>query len=303
MQLLIPFAAPLSDAGRQALQSLQLPHLEDLLSHWREAARDAGDEASLSPPHERALARALGWQVSDGLIPWAAHDAAAAGLPPDVPWGRLTPVHLLLGSDHIGLTDPQALALEEAESRRYFDAIHELFASEGFTLHFHGPLNWLVAHPLLEQLRTVAPDRAIGHALHGEMPEQPRLLRRLLNEVQMLLFNHPLNESREVRGELPVNALWLSGCGALQPVRPDAKAPSVDERLRTPALSEDWDAWLRAWSALDAEVIAPLAQAGAGRLVLCGERSALTLEPQPKRWWQRFASARSGRAAALLETL
>ncbi|WP_157267625.1 hypothetical protein [Azohydromonas aeria] len=303
MQLLIPFAAPLSDAGRQALQSLRLPHLDALLANWREAERDAGDEGSLSPPHERALARALGWEVSDGLIPWAAHDAAAAGLPADAAWGRLTPVHLLLGSDHIGLADPQALALDAGESRRFFDAVEELFTSEGFTLHFHEPLSWLVSHPLLEQLPTVAADRAIGHALQRDLPEQPRLLRRLLNEVQMLLFNHPLNESREARGELPVNGLWLSGCGALQPVRADAEAPRVDERLRTPALAEDWDAWLQAWSALDAEVIAPLAQGGEGRLVLCGERSALALEPQARRWWQRLTGARGPRAAALLETL
>ena len=124
MQLLIPFAAPLSDAGAQALKSLQLPHLDALLSHWREAERDAGDESSLSPPHERAQARALGWNVTDGLIPWAARDAAAAGLDVNLSWGRLTPAHLLLGSDHIGLTDPLALALEPWESRRFFDALH-----------------------------------------------------------------------------------------------------------------------------------------------------------------------------------
>jgi hypothetical protein len=302
MHLLIPFAAPLSEAGQQALPSLRLPNLEALLARWHESARDEGDEASLSPPHERALARALGWEVTDGLIPWAARDATAAGLPAQRAWGRLTPVHLLLGSDHIGLSDPALLALDEAESRRLFEGVLELFASEGFELHWHAPQSWLLAHPLLEQLPTVAPDRLIGHALHGEMPEQPRLLRRLLNEVQMLFFTHPVNESREARGELPVNGVWLSGCGAAQPVRADATL-RVDERLRTPALNEDWDAWREAWAALDAELLAPLVQAGQGRLVLCGERSALTLQPQSRRWWQLFGGARSGRAAALLETL
>ena len=302
MHLLIPFAAPLSEAGRQALQSLRLPHLDALLSRWRETARDDGNEDSLSPPHERALARSLGWEVQDGLIPWAAHDAATAGLPPQHPWGRLTPVHLLLGSDHIGLTDPSLLNLAEDESRRLFEAVGELFVSEGFELHWHGPLNWLVAHPLLEQLPTAAPDRLIGHALHRDLPEQPRLLRRLLNEVQMMFFSHPVNEAREARGELPVNGAWLSGCGAAQPARDEASV-RVDERLRTPALNEDWDAWREAWTALDEEHIAALAQAGEGTLVLCGERSALTLQPQPRRWWQLLGGTRNGRAGTLLETL
>jgi len=32
---------------------------------------------------------------------------------------------------------------------------------------------------------------------------------QLFNEIQMLLFSHPVNEAREVRGELPVNSVWL----------------------------------------------------------------------------------------------
>ena len=37
--------------------------------------------------------------------------------------------------------------------------------------------------------------------------------RSLLNELQMLLFEHPVNQAREARGELPVNSLWLWGGG------------------------------------------------------------------------------------------
>ena len=35
MHLLIPFAAPLSEAGRQALRSLQLPHLQAVLAQMQ----------------------------------------------------------------------------------------------------------------------------------------------------------------------------------------------------------------------------------------------------------------------------
>ena len=36
-----------------------------------------------------------------------------------------------------------------------------------------------------------------------------------LNELQMLLHEHPVNQAREARGELPVNSLWLWGGGSL----------------------------------------------------------------------------------------
>jgi hypothetical protein len=39
MQLLIPFAAPLSDAGLAALGTLALPRLAALLARWAELAQ------------------------------------------------------------------------------------------------------------------------------------------------------------------------------------------------------------------------------------------------------------------------
>ena len=37
---------------------------------------------------------------------------------------------------------------------------------------------------------------------------------RVANEIQMTWHGHPVNEAREERGQLAVNALWLSGTGA-----------------------------------------------------------------------------------------
>ena len=80
MHLLIPFAAPLSEAGRTSLQGLVLPVLEALLAELSPTLRHEGDEYQLSPPHERALGAALGWQGADGALPWAAQSAIADGL-------------------------------------------------------------------------------------------------------------------------------------------------------------------------------------------------------------------------------
>ena len=309
MHLVVPFAALGSDAGRAARRSLSLPQLEALLPRLGRATRDDGDECSLSPPHERVLARAYGWAGADGTLPWAAHAAAQAGVDPgDLAWGLLTPVHLHLGTEQVSLFDPAALHLEAAESRVLFDAVSPLFTSEGFALQAVAPTTWLAAHESLRELPTASLDRVIGRHVDRWLPDAPaaRLLRRLQNEVQMLLYTHPLNDAREARGELTVNSLWLSGCGAHQPARA-TPGLVVDDRLRAPALADDATAWAAAWRALDAGPVAALADAArrgeAVTLTLCGERSAVTLDAAPRSVWQRWFGARRGDAAALLESL
>lgn len=311
MHLLIPFAAPASEAGREALKTLELPQLRALLAHAGEPVRDDGDAYALSPPHERALARELGFAGADGLLPWAAWQAARdgvlAGQPDDLAWGLLTPVHAQVGSDQVSVADPAALALDEAASRAFFEAVQPLFVDDGCVFVWGAPTRWYLAHESLSGLATASPDRIIGRSIDPWLPRSPaaRRWRRLQNELQMLLHAHPLNDAREAAGLLPVNSVWLSGCGVAQPAR-ETPGLVVDERLRGPALAEDWPAWAEAWRALDAGPVAGLAApgAGAGTLTLCGEGSAVRLPLQPPGAWQRLAALwRRPDARALLETL
>lgn len=309
MRLLVPFAAPWSDAGRRALQQLSLPQLERLLPRLCRRETDEGDEYSLTPPHERALARALGLAGADGCLPWAARAAQQAGLDTgDLAWGLLTPVHLHLGTEQVTLIGPSSLALGDESSRAFFDDARPLFTGEGMVLHWLAADAWLVAHESLRELPTASLDRVVGRNIDRWLPDAPaaRLLRRLQNEVQMLLYTHALNDEREARGLPTVNSLWLSGCG---PAQPDAtgEAPPVDDRLRRPALDEDWDGWSHAWQALDAGPIAALAEAArrgdAVNLTLCGERRAMTLTTASRSLWQRWRSPSRERAADVMETL
>lgn len=277
MQLLIPFAAPQSDAGRQALRALALPHLGRLLDRLQRVEGEAGDGLGPTPPHEAALARSLGWAGGAGRLPWAAWLAAADGLDPgDLAWGLVTPVHWHVGSDQVSLLDPALLQLDAAGSRAFFDAVHDLFAGRGWLLRWGAPLRWYAAHESLATLATASIDRVIGRNVDAWLGQDPaaRGLRRLQAEVQMRLHEHPLNHAREARGALAVNSFWLSGCGVAQPAR--GTPPAVDERLRGPALAEDWPAWSAAWRGLDGGPVATLrAAVDAGHavaLTLCGER-------------------------------
>jgi hypothetical protein len=294
MHLLVPFAAPPPEDDRKGSGSWplpRLPQLRALLAGLTEVERDHGDEWSYSPPHERALARALGWQVdaaSDGRQPWAARAAQADGLATGSrAWGLVTPAHWHLGTDQVGMLDPLVLGLDESASREVFDAVQPLFGGAGFELHYVAPLRWYMVHESLAALRCASLDRVVGRNVDAWLGSDAAAarVRRLQSEVQMHLYTHALTAQREALGQLPVNSFWLSGCGVAQVAQEcDVR---VDERLRAPALAQDAAGWHQAWRELDAGPLAELraaAQRGeAVQLTLCGERASA-----------RFASARRG---------
>ncbi|WP_290641339.1 hypothetical protein [Aquabacterium sp.] len=286
---IVPFASSLSEPCQQALPRLAaehaLPHLRRLLSRMQETGRLEGDEYALSMPHERVLARSMGWPDADGLMPWATWWAAQDGvtLDPQQTWGMLSPGHWLMGRDHLTLLDPATLGLSETESRTVFEAIRPLFEEDGWTLLWGSAQRWYAAHPSLAGLPTASLDRVIGRNPDLWLTDhaEARMVRRLQSEVQMLLYQHPVNDAREAQGLATVNSFWLSGCGT-----PPARTRQPDEvmlvnDLRAPMLADDMPAWLEAWAHLDATVLKSICDAlDAGQpiqLTLCGERHAVTL--------------------------
>lgn len=321
----LPFASSLSEPCQQAWSHLSrpdaLPHLRQLIGSMVEVERLEGDEYALSMPHERVLAASMGWPDRDGLMPWAAWWAAQdhVALPPGQPWGLLSPGHWLMGRDHLTLLDPATLGLQEAQSRALFDAIRPLFEDDGWSLQWGHALRWYAAHPTLADLPTASLERVIGRNPDVWLTDHPhaRTIRRLQSEVQMLLYQHPVNDEREAQGLATVNSFWLSGCGAPPSVTALPGHIRLLPELRAPMLADDMPAWLAAWAHIDATVLKDLCEAlDTGqvlKLTLCGERHALTLAPSAAgstwtgRLWRslrRLASSGSATdPVALLQSL
>ena len=321
LTLTIAHASAATQEAEAAIATLALPHLEGLLARLQAAERLGVDEYDLDAPHEQVLAADLGWSAPAGQLPFAAWRAAADGLdmaPAALPWGQLTPCHWLVGRDKITLVDPQALDLDETESRALFEALRPSFEAEGWTLQWGAPLRWYARHAVLAELRTASLDRVIGRNLdlwlRGGDP-LARRLRRLQVEAQMLWHAHPVNVRREDQGALTVNSFWLSGCGVALTAAGAGAAPglqnTLDESLRQPLLNGDWAAWCEAWQALDAGPVAALAAAArsgaAVRLTLCGERQAQRWHSASIGWLGRLRRALPGAprvdAQALLRSL
>ncbi|MBL8328449.1 MAG: hypothetical protein JNJ71_06325 [Rubrivivax sp.] len=284
MHLIVPFAAPLSAALRAQFGALRAPALQAWLQRQPPPQTFvAGDEWSLSTPHERALSQLMGWPAADGLVPLAQAQAMQQGLAEAARpgWACVAPTHWSLGTEQISLFAPELLNLDVESSRAFFQAIGELFTSEGFAWHWLGPTQWLCRHDELAELPTASLDRVIGRNVDRWLTPHPRArrLRRLQNEAQMLMHGHALNEPREAQGLLPLNSLWCSGTGSLDVAQGETpEAAQIHAALRGPALQEDAAGWAQAFAQADAQVFGPwIAQHGedpASSLILCGERQA-----------------------------
>jgi hypothetical protein len=155
----------------------------------------------------------------------------------------------------------------------------------------------LAQSPLLNDLRTASLDRVIGRnidpwlvgceAADGALTPGAKLLRRLQNEMQMLLYTHPVNEGRS----LTINSFWVHGTGSLSASPLASPEPTVVQVLRDSALQQDLMGWLDAWQHVDAQVVAPiLTRVKAGvpqRLILCGEHAFHVYDSAAPAWWQR----------------
>ncbi|MDR7095052.1 phosphoglycerate mutase [Hydrogenophaga laconesensis] len=298
--LLVPFASASDPACRAALPGLVLPQLTALLGELIPVYTDAGDDHSLSPPHERALAQAIGLlradgcPFGDGLIPWA----AAEGAQPDRPQAWFTPCHFQVGMEQVTLLPGDQLDLADGHARALFDALAPYCAEDGIVLSYTSAARWHAQGEPLRDIACASLDRVGGRSVEAWMAESAanpsggRLLKRLQSEAQMLFYSHPVHDAREVARLHPVNGFWVSGAGALGHPPALRPRPTMPDGLRHAALKADWPAWQRAWTALDANEIAQWrARARRGEpitLTLCGERTA-----------QRFTNAPQGTGARL----
>ena len=316
MHLLIPFANCNAPECQHALATLKLPNLDRLLRRLPLAHADSADETTLSPPHERAMATAYGIHLPnvtpDGQTPWGAWHAAQAGnaaTSADA-WAVITPCHWTVQTRHITMTHPRTLNLGDEESRVLLAAMQPYFAEDGIALIYDTPTRWLARGAVFAGLATASPYRVVGGHVDDWLPKAAaaKLLRRLQQEMQMLLYTHPLTDARAARGLAAVNSFWVSGTGALPPgyahrinsTASTSQTVTVPNTLRDAAIQGDWPAWAQAWQQIDSNECAALLQAidmkadmktgpaSNATLTLCGERSAQTYQAGQNGLTNRF---------------
>ena len=193
-------------AGAEPYRGLDLPALEILLACGRRA-RAAG--ASL----ERWLAAAYRLPADLPLAPYALRGEGDE--PGDHCWMCADPVHLKVHGDRLLLADASRFTVTPEEARDFIGTLNAHFAAEGITFIAPNPQRWYLRIAPGQNLRIAPTSEVAGRSIHEFLPAgvDGAPWRRILNEAQMALHDHPRNQERESRGELSVNSVWLWGAG------------------------------------------------------------------------------------------
>jgi len=216
MLLLIPHLFPPARLLETAAQDLRLPGLETLLARGtRQACTTEGVEAALC--QALGIARQQDWPLAPITL------QASGGQPGTDYWLRADPVHFSVMRDRIVLAGSHGLDLCQAEADELAASIAAHFGAELSPQPLH-PQRWYLRLPTTPQLATTPLSCGMGRDIDPLLPRghDASRFRTQLNELQMLLHDHPVNQAREACGQLPVNSLWLWGGGTLPQVRPNA---------------------------------------------------------------------------------
>ncbi|SEQ84284.1 hypothetical protein SAMN05421690_100273 [Nitrosomonas sp. Nm51] len=198
----------------EVYQDLHLPSLEKLLAKSKNSAAQATDfSAWLCQSFN--IEKQLDWPVAPIMLQAENHSQTATLN--EYYWLRADPVHLRVEQNHIMLADSHVLELSQDEAERYTNAINQCLNDELFTFFPYHPFRWYIRLKKRPDLHTHTLSSVTCQNINNLLPTGKDSLqwRKLFNEIQMLLHDHPLNQKRAARNQIVINSVWFWGGGHL----------------------------------------------------------------------------------------
>jgi hypothetical protein len=130
-------------------------------------------------------------------------------------WLYATPVNMMLGRDSFFLAEPAPLPMTGDESLSILTSLNEHFSEDGYHFYCQNAV-WFVGMDVDPVITTTPVEKVVNNDIEPYLPKGDGALAwaTLQNEIQMLLFNHPVNVAREAQGQPVMNSLWCYGEGA-----------------------------------------------------------------------------------------
>lgn len=128
---------------------------------------------------------------------------------------RTDPAYQQIDMNNATLGNPLELELSVAECTALQETLNHHFKEDGIRFQSKDPHRWYCHFDSSLQVTTTPTSASIGRDVASVRPtgDDARRWRSKLAEIEMLLFEHPVNTARQENNKLPVNTLWLWGEG------------------------------------------------------------------------------------------
>ncbi len=133
-------------------------------------------------------------------------------------WVRADPCYAVADAVTVRMLASDIADLSADESEQLVRALRPLFGDAGFPLDAPVASRWYLRCPFDSRLPGFAvPPDVLGDDMLRHLPrgDNERQWRHLLNEAQVILYNHPVNAHRVELGQVPVTSVWFWGAGKL----------------------------------------------------------------------------------------
>ncbi len=330
MHILIPGALPPSNIAKDLIPQVvqHCPLLVERLKTLVATVQELAPEHTGCTPFEAVRLQQLGYTPPAGANLGAGLAALHAGVKntSETVWlAELSAISV--GREGATIAHPASFEITPEEADALFDAVSGLWADRAISVLPINARQWRIWLAPSASTRSLTPAAMAEMRLTDWWPQEDSLRewRRLLNEIQMVWHDHPVNIARAERSEVPINSLWLfGGAQGWSPLQPstqsaptsqsqvvtqqqkqtitstntrsptpalhDTHAPTLTyEGLHTPYLQGDWAGWIAALPALSAHLSALDPNT---TLTLTGQQRCVVLTPAPKRWWHALLAPR-----------
>jgi hypothetical protein len=132
-------------------------------------------------------------------------------------WLYAAPVHLVLQRDSFSLAAPAPLPIDAAEADALTALFNKHFGVDEKSFFWYENI-WFLRLENKPNIQTSAPEAALNKDVSAYLPTGEGAMQwaKLTNEVQMLLFEHPINQAREAKKLPAINSIWCYGGGQIQ---------------------------------------------------------------------------------------
>jgi len=132
-------------------------------------------------------------------------------------WLQLNPIFLRADQDRLLVFSSEDFDFSQQESEALAETFASHFSDEGWVPELSNAHRWYLPLSSDPCFTSAEFHQVLGRNMDPFLPAGEGAIKwhGILNEVQMLFFNAPVNEQRESTGLAPINGLWFSGGGYL----------------------------------------------------------------------------------------